>query len=195
MFAAKGETRMRFQQQPLTAVEHTIEGFRQALMDNLYYKRGQGIHTASNYDLYFALCDTVRDYLMYSWQKNVEAYFDQNPKFVYYLSAEYLMGRQMTQNLLYTSTWELAQQALTEFDIDLETLLELDIEPGLGNGGLGRLAACFMDSLATLDYPAVGYGIRYEYGIFKQNFQDGWQVEAPDDWLHYGAVRRIHRIL
>lgn len=177
---------MDIQQQQLTPVEHTVEAFRQALVDNLYYKQGQAIHTASDYDLYVAVCDTVRDYLMYNWQKNVRVYFEQNPKFVYYLSAEYLMGRQLTQNLLYSDTWELAQNALKAYDIDIEKLLELDIEPGLGNGGLGRLAACFMDSLATLDYPAVGYGIRYEYGIFKQNFRDGWQVEAPDEWLHLG---------
>ncbi|HUF10559.1 MAG TPA: glycogen/starch/alpha-glucan phosphorylase [Rhodothermales bacterium] len=177
---------MKITPQPLTHVEHTVEAFRQAFLDNLYYKRGQPFHSASDRDLYAAVCSTVRDYLMYEWQKNVNAYYEQNPKFVYYLSSEYLMGRQLTQNLLYTGTWDLARRALEAYDIDLDTLLELDIEPGLGNGGLGRLAACFMDSLATLDRPAVGYGIRYEYGIFKQTFVDGRQVEAPDDWLHYG---------
>lgn len=177
---------MKINHQPLTPIAYTLDAFRQALADNLYYTQGQAIHTASQYDIYCALCDTVRDYLMYSWQKNVDAYFQQNPKFVYYLSAEYLMGRQLSQNLLYTDTWDLARQVLKDYDIDLETIIDLDIEPGLGNGGLGRLAACFMDSLATLDFPAVGYGIRYEYGIFKQTFKDGWQMEAPDEWLHYG---------
>ena len=105
---------------------------------------------------------------------------------MYYLSAEYLLGKQLPQNMLYTDTTELARQALAAYDLDLEELIALDVEPGLGNGGLGRLAACFLDSLATLDIPAIGYGIRYEFGIFKQTFQDGWQVEQPDEWLLYG---------
>lgn len=170
----------------ITLVGRTPEAFKRALADNLYYTRGQAIHTASEHDLYMALSYTVRDYMMYYWQKNVNAYWEQNPKFVYYLSAEYLVGQQLTKNLLYTETLELARATLKEYEIDLNDLVRLDIEPGLGNGGLGRLAACFMDSLATLNIPAVGYGIRYEYGIFKQSFQDGWQVESPDDWLHFG---------
>jgi glycogen phosphorylase len=170
----------------ITPVGRTPEAFRRALADNLYYTRGQAIHTASKHDLYMALSYTIRDYMMYYWQKNVNAYFEQNPKFVYYLSAEYLVGQQLTKNLLYTETLDLARTILKDYEIDLNDLIDLDIEPGLGNGGLGRLAACFMDSLATLNIPAVGYGIRYEYGIFKQSFRDGWQVESPDDWLHFG---------
>lgn len=177
---------MKIEDRQLTPIDHTVGAFQQALVDNLYYSKGQAIHTASDIDLYFALCETVRDYLMFDWQQNVDAYYEQNPKFVYYFSAEYLLGRQLTQNLLYTETWELARDALHDYDINLDDLIALDIEPGLGNGGLGRLAACFMDSLATLNYPALGYGIRYEYGIFRQYFQNGWQVEAPDEWLKYG---------
>lgn len=170
----------------ITPVQHSQDAFTQALVDNLYYTRGQAIYTASSHDLYMALSYTVRDYMMYYWQKNVDAYWEQNPKFVYYLSAEYLIGQQLSKNLLYTDTLELAREALKQHDVDLNTLTQLDIEPGLGNGGLGRLAACFMDSLATLNIPAVGYGIRYEYGIFKQSFRDGWQIESPDEWLYYG---------
>jgi starch phosphorylase len=177
---------MKINHESLTPIGHTVEEFKKALADNLYYTRGQAIYTASHYDLYMALAYTVRDYLMYYWQKNVDAYFEQNPKFVYYLSAEYLMGQQLTKNLLYSETLELAREALGEYGVELEDLIKLDIEPGLGNGGLGRLAACFMDSLATLDIPAVGYGIRYEFGIFKQSLKDGWQVESPDEWLYYG---------
>lgn len=177
---------MNTAQDTLTRHEKTVAAFTRALADNLYYTRGQAIYTASTQDIYMALANTVRDYMMYDWQKNVHAYFEQNPKFVYYLSAEYLMGRQLSQNLLYTDTEGIARQALKAYDIDLDELLQLDIEPGLGNGGLGRLAACFMDSLATLDVPAVGYGIRYEFGIFKQSFRDGWQIESPDEWLYYG---------
>ena len=132
------------------------------------------------------LCYTVRDYLIDRWRRTTEAHYAANPKFVYYLSAEYLLGRQLPQNMLYTGTEELVRGALDGGRVSLEELLELDVEPGLGNGGLGRLAACFLDSLATLDIPAVGYGIRYEFGIFQQTFEDGWQVEKPDEWLLYG---------
>jgi starch phosphorylase len=164
----------------------TVEAFKRALVDNLYYARGQAAYGATLHDAHMALAYTVRDHLIERWRKTVDAHFEANPKVVYYLSAEYLLGRQLTQNLLYTDTRELAREALAEYDLDLEQLIELDAEPGLGNGGLGRLAACFVDSLATLDVPCVGYGIRYEFGIFRQSFKDGWQVESPDYWLHYG---------
>lgn len=170
----------------ITAVENTRDAFAQAFADNLYYTRGQAIYTATKHDLYMALAHTVRDYMMFNWQKNVDAYFRQNPKFVYYLSAEYLIGQQLEKNLLYTGTYEFARETMRQHDIDLADLSRLDIEPGLGNGGLGRLSACFMDSLATLNIPAVGYGIRYEYGIFRQSFRDGWQIESPDEWLYFG---------
>ncbi|MDE2778019.1 MAG: glycogen/starch/alpha-glucan phosphorylase [Chloroflexota bacterium] len=170
----------------ITEVKHSQEAFDQAFRDNLYYTRGQAIYTATQHDLYFALAHTVRDYMMYNWQQNVDCYFRQNPKFVYYLSAEYLIGQQLEKNLLYTDTFALAQDTMQRHNLDLAELCQLDIEPGLGNGGLGRLSACFMDSLATLNIPAVGYGIRYEYGIFRQSFSDGWQIESPDEWLYYG---------
>ncbi len=162
---------------------HTPEAFQQAMIDNLYYSLGTNVHRASEYDAYIALSRTVRDYLMDSYRQTADLQYAANPKMVYYLSAEYLLGRQLSQNLLYTGTTELAREALKGTQVTLEQLLELDVEPGLGNGGLGRLAACFLDSLATLDIPAVGYGIRYEYGIFRQEFRNGNQVEQPDDWL------------
>ena len=172
--------------QNITEMKHSQKAFDQAFRDNLYYTSGQAIYTASRHDLYFALAHTVRDYMMYNWQQNVDCYFRQNPKFVYYLSAEYLVGQQLEKNLLYTDTFSLAQDTMQRHNIDLADLCQLDIEPGLGNGGLGRLSACFMDSLATLNIPAVGYGIRYEYGIFRQYFSDGWQIESPDEWLYFG---------
>ena len=172
--------------QNITEMKHSQKAFDQAFRDNLYYTSGQAIYTASQHDLYFALAHTVRDYMMYNWQQNVDCYFRQNPKFVYYLSAEYLVGQQLEKNLLYTDTFSLAQDTMQRHNIDLADLCQLDIEPGLGNGGLGRLSACFMDSLATLNIPAVGYGIRYEYGIFRQSFSDGWQIESPDEWLYFG---------
>ena len=173
--------------QPVTQrTARTVEAFKRALVDNLYYTRGQAAHTASPEDIYVALAYTVRDYLMERWQKTSNATFKTGAKFVYYLSAEYLPGRQITKNLMYTETEELARQALVEFGFDLDELIELEPEPALGNGGLGRLAACFLDSLTTLDVPCVAYGIHYEYGIFRQSFKSGWQVESPDEWLNYG---------
>lgn len=164
----------------------TAADFKRALADNMYYARGQAAPTASLEDVYAALALTVRDYLVDRWHRTVEAYARNRPKFVYYLSAEYLPGKQITQNLLYTGTWDLARQALAELGYNLEELIELEPEPALGNGGLGRLAACYMDSLATRDIPSVAYGIHYEFGIFKQSIRDGWQAESPDDWLYYG---------
>lgn len=161
----------------------TAAHFKQAFTDNLYYDQGTAFESASPHDNYTTLSYTVRDHLMDRWRKTVRTYYETNPKFVYYLSAEYLLGRQLPQNLLYSGTENIARAALAEFDINVDDLIELDAEPGLGNGGLGRLAACFLDSLATLDIPSVGYGIRYEFGIFTQSFKDGWQVESPDEWL------------
>jgi starch phosphorylase len=166
--------------------DNTVEGFKRALMDKLYYSRGTTIHSASDHDVYTVLALTVRDHMIENWRKTTEAHYQANPKFVYYLSAEYLLGEQLKRNLVYTDTDELARQALGDFGLDLEDFYLMDIEPGLGNGGLGRLAACFVDSLATMNIPAVGYGIRYEFGIFRQSFRDGWQVESPDEWLFYG---------
>ena len=164
-----------------------VEAFQQLLFDNLYHTHGQAVQSASRHDGYTTLSYTVRDQLVDRWRRTTEAHYRANPKFVYYLSAEYLPGKQLSQNMLYTDTEDLARQALAEVDLNLDDFAELDVEPGLGNGGLGRLAACFIDSLATLDIPAVGYGIRYEFGIFKQSFEDGWQVEKPDEWLVWGS--------
>ncbi len=163
-----------------------IAAFKELVIDNLYHTHGQAIQTASKHDVYMAMSYAVRNYLVERWRKTNEARWEANPKFVYYLSAEYLLGKQLSQNLLYSGTTELAKAGLAEHDLDLNEFLQLDVEPGLGNGGLGRLAACFIDSLATLDIPAVGYGIRYEFGIFKQTFKDGWQVEKPDEWAAWG---------
>ncbi|WP_374686721.1 glycogen/starch/alpha-glucan phosphorylase [Promineifilum sp.] len=171
-------------QRPTTErTDRTPEAFRQYLVNNLYYARGANVQSASAYDVYMALSRTVRNHLVDRFRKTVDMRYAVNPRFVYYLSAEYLLGRQLPQNLLYTETEELAKQALAASQFPLEELIAQDEEPGLGNGGLGRLAACFLDSLATLDIPAIGYGIRYEYGIFRQEFEDGYQVEQPDDWL------------
>ncbi len=163
------------------------ESFRQEFLDNLSAYQGKDLERANANDLYLALAQTVREHLVARWLKTLSAIDQQDAKMVYYFSAEYLPGRQLNNNLLNTGLTEIARQALAEFNLDLDTLAEQETEPGLGNGGLGRLASCYMDSLAALGYPAVGYGIRYEYGIFQQSFQNGWQVEQADDWLRRGA--------
>jgi len=160
--------------------------FQRDLLDNLYFQRGTTIESASTHDAYQTLAVTIRDRLVDRRARTAAAHYEANPRFVYYLSAEYLLGRQLEQNILYTGTEDVARRALSELDLSYEHLQALDVEPGLGNGGLGRLAACLLDSLATLDVPAVGYGIRYEFGIFKQAFERGAQVELPDDWTFYG---------
>ncbi len=164
-------------------IDRTPEAFRQNMVNNMYYSRGANVQSASDYDAYMALSRTVRNHLIDRYRHTVDLRYAENPRFVYYLSAEYLLGRQLKQNLIYTDTEEIAREALDGSNRPLDKLIEQDVEPGLGNGGLGRLAACFLDSLATLDIPAVGYGIRYEYGIFRQEFRDGYQVEQPDEWL------------
>ncbi len=167
-------------------VGNTLAEFERDLADNLCYERGTTAESASAQDVYWTLAVTVRDRLADRRARTARANYEANPKFVYYLSAEYMLGRQFRQNALYTGTAGLARQAGAASGYSAGELEDLDVEPGLGNGGLGRLAACLLDSLATLDVPAVGYGIRYEFGIFKQAFQDGHQVEHPDDWAFYG---------
>ena len=167
-------------------VGNALADFERGLADNLCYERGTTAESASTQDAYWTLAVTIRDRLADRRSRTAEANYEANPKFVYYLSAEYMLGRQLRQNAVYTGTADLARHAVARSGVSLEDLEALDVEPGLGNGGLGRLAACLLDSLATLDLPAVGYGIRYEFGIFKQAFQDGYQVERPDDWAFYG---------
>ena len=166
----------------LRALGTTKTDFARDLLSNLYYQRGTTVVSASTQDMYDTLAVTVRDRLAERRARTAAAHYEANPRWVYYFSAEYMLGRQLSQNLLYSGTGDLARATVEDFD-EIEAL---DIEPGLGNGGLGRLAACLMDSLATADIPAVGYGIRYDLGIFKQGFEQGAQVEHPDDWAFQG---------
>src|SRR5690349_21797127 len=142
----------------------TADEFQQDLLSSLYYRRGTTVESASPRDAYEALALTVRDRLADRRARTAAAHYASNPRWVYYLSAEYLLGAQLEQNLLYSGTGDLAAEAVKALGFSLEDLEDLDVEPGLGNGGLGRLAACLVDSLATRDIPAVGYGIRYDLG-------------------------------
>jgi len=171
----------------------TVETLKRAFADNLYYIQGKNEFLATPYDYYMALAYTVRDRLLHRWINTATTYLQKEVKTVYYLSAEFLMGRQLSNNLLNLNMYDRVCQALEESGLKLDDLMALEPEPGLGNGGLGRLAACFLDSLATLEIPAVGYGIRYEFGIFDQRIEEGAQVEHPDKWLRFGNPWEIRR--
>ncbi len=172
---------------PVPTPPSTVDGFVKQFLENLNLERGVTLSTASPNDRYIALATTVRDFLVARWLEDIRRQKDAQAKGVCYLSAEYLLGRQLDNNLLATRLTDIATEALASCGIDIDDMRALEVEPGLGNGGLGRLAACFIDSLATMSVPSIGYGIRYEYGIFRQTFVDGQQVEQPDAWLTLGS--------
>jgi len=164
----------------------TATDLRQAVTDHLRYSVGRLPAVAKPHDYYRALALAVRDRIQHRWIATSETYFFSKHKVACYLSAEFLMGPHLGNNLLNLGIEEAARSALAELGHDLDEILACEEEPGLGNGGLGRLAACYLDSLATLRRPAIGYGIRYEFGIFDQEIHDGWQAEITDKWLRYG---------
>jgi len=171
----------------------TSHAFQKAFTENLLYVLGRFPAVATANDKYLALAYAVRDRLLHRWMATAETYYLRRSRTVCYLSAEFLMGPQLGNNLVNLGAYDEARAAMKELGFDLEELLEQEEEPGLGNGGLGRLAACYMDSLATLQVPSIGYGIRYEFGIFDQEIQNGWQVERTDKWLRYGNPWAIQR--
>jgi starch phosphorylase len=172
---------------PIASPEHSVDGFVRQYLRELTYSQGTTLERATTQDQYLALARTVRDYLISRWTRTVDSFLKSDARGVAYLSAEYLLGRQLDNALLATGLQDIAAEALERLGISLDELRDAEVEPGLGNGGLGRLAACFLDSLATMDVPAIGYGIRYEYGIFRQTFVEGRQVEEPDNWLDNGS--------
>ena len=172
---------------PIAKREHTVEGFVREFLREVNFGQGVDLSRASANDKYLAMARTVRHYLMTRWIETLNHQSKVQAKSVAYLSAEFLLGRQLDNNLLAADLGDIVQEGLASLGIDLDELRQLEVEPGLGNGGLGRLAACSIDSLATMNHPCIGYGIRYEYGIFRQTFVDGWQVEQPDNWLELGS--------
>jgi starch phosphorylase len=171
----------------------TVEALARSFLDNLFFVQGRSMERATVNDRYMALAHTVRDRLVERWISTVQNYQAQDVRVVCYLSAEFLTGPHLANNLINLGIYDETEQAIRQLGLDLNTLIEQEEEPGLGNGGLGRLASCFMDSLATLDVPAIGYGIRYEYGIFDQQIRDGWQVETTDKWLRLGNPWALER--
>ena len=172
---------------PVTTPPHSVDGFVKEFLRELNGSQGVALGGSTVNDQYLALAKTVRHYLMARWLETLRHNRLSKSKTIGYLSAEYLLGRQLGNALLATDLTEIAARALESCGLDIATLRAQEVEPGLGNGGLGRLAACFIDSLATMSVPCIGYGIRYEYGIFRQTFVDGRQVEQPDTWLSLGA--------
>jgi glycogen phosphorylase len=172
----------------------TVETIKRALAENLFYAQGKFPAIATKNDFYMALAYTVRDRQLHRWINTIETYLKrQEPKVVCYFSAEFLLGPRLGNSLVDLGIYDQMRQSVEVFGMDLKELLEQEAEPGLGNGGLGRLAACYMDSLSTLEIPAIGYGIRYEFGIFSQEIRDGWQIEVADKWLRLGDPWELRR--
>jgi starch phosphorylase len=161
--------------------------------NHLLYSLAKDQYSATTLDRYMSLALTARDRLIERWISTQQRYYRKDARRVYYLSAEFLMGRALGNNLINLGLYDVAREAMKMLNIDMGDILEQEVDAGLGNGGLGRLAACFLDSMATLDIPAYGYGIRYEFGMFEQEIKDGWQVERPDEWLRLGNPWEIAR--
>jgi len=181
---------------PSSVINETdkINELKRAVAYNLFYNQGTAPITATLNDYYMAVAHTVRDRMQHLFVNAVENLRNKkHVKIVSYLSAEFLMGPQLANNLINLGLYDLMNRALQETGLDLEEIIDHEVEPGLGNGGLGRLAACYLDSLATLQVPAIGYGIRYEYGMFNQEIIDGWQRESSDRWLHQGNPWEIKK--
>jgi len=169
------------------------DALKHAFLDNLYYVQGKFAALATKHDYYMALAYTVRDRLLQRWISTATAYTQQGSRTVAYLSAEFLLGPHLGNNLINLGIEDEVRAAVRELGLSFEELLGQEEEPGLGNGGLGRLAACYLDSMASLEIPSIGYGIRYEFGIFAQVLVDGWQMEQTDKWLRNGNPWEIAR--
>jgi starch phosphorylase len=172
----------------------SVEDLKRSFIDNLFSGLGRMPAIATRNDAYLALAMTIRDRVLKQGVHTLESYSEHDARVVAYLSAEFLPGPHLANNLLSLGILDQTRQAMKELGLTLDELLEQEEEPGLGNGGLGRLASCYLDSLASLEIPAVGYGIRYEFGIFDQAIKDGWQVEGTDKWLRFGNPWEIPRV-
>jgi starch phosphorylase len=169
------------------------DALAQSIVDHLRYAQGHVFEAATHNDWYLATAYAIRDRLLDRWVATVETILRSDVRVVTYLSAEFLMGPHLGNNLVNLGAFDAARRALRKLGLELDDVLSWEEEPGLGNGGLGRLAACFLESLATLEIPSIGYGIRYEFGIFDQEIRDGWQVEVTDKWLRWGNPWEIAR--
>ncbi len=185
-FISTGHIKPTYREPESARTGCSMKAIKQDFIDNLFYHQAKFPAVAAPNDFYLALAYTVRDRLLYRWINTAETYREKQSRTVCYLSAEFLLGPHLANNLINLGIYNQTRKAMQDLGLQLDALIEQEEEPGLGNGGLGRLAACYMDSLATLSIPAIGYGIRYEFGIFDQEIKDGWQVEVTDKWLRLG---------
>ena len=169
------------------------ESLATSFVHHLEHSLAKDQYSATQRDRLVSLCLAVRERIVERWNKTQQTYYNKDARRVYYLSLEFLIGRTLGNSLINLGLYETANRVLIDLGYDLETLQEAESDAGLGNGGLGRLAACFLDSMATLELPAYGYGIRYEYGIFYQQIKNGYQTETPDNWLRYGNPWELER--
>ena len=174
-------------------MEFNKEEFKANLSARLRRQYGKDISQANKHDLFDAVSASAMEIIMPNWMATRDEYEKKSTKQLYYLSAEFLMGRALGNNLINAGIKDAVEDVLKEMNINFDMIEDEEPDAGLGNGGLGRLAACFLDSLATLDYPGHGYGIRYEYGMFEQKIEDGYQVEYPDNWLKHRDPWEIKR--
>ncbi len=170
-----------------------INELKRAFAYNLFYNQGKAPETAVLNDYFMAVSHTIRDRMQHLFINSVENILERPVKIVCYLSAEFLLGPHLANNLINLGIYEQVEKALEETGLDLGEIIDHEVEPGLGNGGLGRLAACYLDSMSSLRIPAIGYGIRYEHGMFHQTIENGWQKELSDMWLHYGNPWEIKK--
>ena len=176
-----------------TAVSFSKEEFKKKVVSNCKSLYRKNIDEADKQQVFQSVAYAVKDLIIDKWIATHKTYDKEDPKVVYYMSMEFLMGRALGNNMINLTKYNEIKEALEELGLDINVIEDQEPDAALGNGGLGRLAACFLDSLATLEYPAYGCGIRYKYGMFKQEIKDGYQVEVPDNWLKDGNPFEIKR--
>ncbi len=159
---------------------------RKTIEDHLLYSVGKEPINASARDWFMAAAHAVRDLVTERWMATLSRYYDNDAKRVYYMSMEFLIGRTLSNAMINLGIYDAVKQAVGDLDLDFDEVVGWEVEAALGNGGLGRLAACLLDSMASLGVAGFGYGIRYDYGMFTQHIENGWQVESPENWLRYG---------
>ncbi len=169
---------------------------KESILRKIRRQYGKTMEEAHEYEIYYAVSRTIFDYVVEKWYNTKKSYKESEAKQMYYMSAEFLMGRYLGNNMINLTLFDQVKEVLQEMNVDINLLEDSEMDAGLGNGGLGRLAACFLDSLATLGLPGHGYGLRYKYGMFEQRIENGFQVEYPDDWTKYGdpwSIKRMDR--
>ncbi len=191
--AAEARALERARDLPNARTAADVDSLRRSFLDHLQFSQVKDEHSATALDRFFALAYSVRDRMVKQWIQTQQAYYRSDAKRIYYLSLEFLMGKALESNLINLGLHDGVKDALRAIGIEVADLFSQEPDAGLGNGGLGRLAACFLDSMATLGLPAYGYGIRYEFGIFDQDIRDGWQVERPEEWLRFGNAWEVAR--